>query len=464
MSDLCALGALLRKFPEFYFDIGQYLLAKKYADWLESRFCQYRDYLSGFLSAPINKERILEALQLSLSQSVPAYRNLSEIKDFHDIPFCEKNSLSSDAGSFVPRDIDEKDLWCIDTFGTTGQPVTVLYSSRFYFEYLYLTIRKTLYTAGIRSFEKYPIFCICVDNSRNGKEFITVDPTGDTGFSLRLLIDESDGTTLARFFHLVESLKPAVITTRPSIFEALIAYSSTIPNKLRFSPLCVISAGSFLSEAVRQETQELFGTKVFNCYGLTEFGLVACECSEQNGYHIDETSVIVEVLDPTGHPIKDGLEGEIVLSSFANEAMPLLRFKTGDLGFIDQSHCPCGCPGPRIIEIKGRRAFHYQFTSGALLHPVRFNCLYWLFPITEFQVIQISPNQIEVLIEPSSTCDDEDSLISRVQSYIKNMLPFRVELVVRKTRFKQGHKFERYVTRVKGPTSNKKLEVLEVLI
>jgi len=458
---LRTLGAVLRDIPELHFNLSQYLLSKKHSEWLESCFSQYRDYMSGILSAPINRKRILEALRFSLSQSVPAYRNLSEVKDFFDIPFCDKNSLQSDASLFVAENIPKEDLWCTDTFGTTGQPLTVLYSSRFWFEYLHLVIRKTVYTAGIQSYGKNPIFCISVDNveharKENGKEFVLVDPTGSTGLLLRVLIEETDSSTLARFIQLVERLKPAVVTTRPSLLEAIIPYSSTI-SRLKFSPLCVISLGSFLSETIRHETQDLFGTKVFNCYGLTEVGLVACECSKQNGYHIDETSVFVEIVDTNGHPVKDCHEGEIVLSSFSNEAMPLLRFKTGDLGRIDHSPCACGLPGPRITEIKGHSAFHYQFASGALLHPARFNYLFWCFPIREFQVIQTSPDQIEVIIEPIETCCDEDRLITRVKNYINGILPSQTNLIVRKARFEQDHKFKRYVSRVKGSTSKQEV-------
>ncbi|MFW6180853.1 MAG: phenylacetate--CoA ligase family protein [Spirochaetota bacterium] len=111
------------------------------------------------------------------------------------------------------------------------------------------------------------------------------------------------------------------------------------------------------SEQTRAKIEELYGIDAFNSYGLSEMNGpgVAFECRHKQGMHLWEDSYYLEVIDPeTGRPLPDGEEGELVLTTLAREAMPLIRYRTGDITTVCTGECPCGRTHRRISRIKGR--------------------------------------------------------------------------------------------------------------
>jgi phenylacetate-coenzyme A ligase PaaK-like adenylate-forming protein len=119
----------------------------------------------------------------------------------------------------------------------------------------------------------------------------------------------------------------------------------------------VLLSGEAAPEALKKALTEEWGAEVFVHYGLTEFGLGgAVECGRRGGPHLREADLIAEILDPDdGRRLAPGEIGEIVLTSLTRRAMPLVRYKTGDLGSIDPEPCPCGSI-MRRLRPRGRLA------------------------------------------------------------------------------------------------------------
>src|SRR5690554_3954920 len=127
------------------------------------------------------------------------------------------------------------------------------------------------------------------------------------------------------------------------------------------------------SEKMRDQIERLFGVKAYNSYGLSEMcgPGVGFECPYQDGIHLWEDYYYVEVIDPeTGEPLPPGEEGELVLTSLQKEAMPLLRYRTGDLTRIIPGKCRCGRNHVRIDRIKGR-ADDMLIINGVNLFPMQ---------------------------------------------------------------------------------------------
>ena len=127
------------------------------------------------------------------------------------------------------------------------------------------------------------------------------------------------------------------------------------------------------SEAMRRQIEELFGVKAYNSYGLSEVcgPGVGFECLEQDGIHLWEDHFLVEIIDPeTGEVLPPGEEGELVLTTLKREAVPLLRYRTGDLTRILPGKCPCGRTHVRIDRIKGR-ADDMLIINGVNLFPIQ---------------------------------------------------------------------------------------------
>lgn len=111
------------------------------------------------------------------------------------------------------------------------------------------------------------------------------------------------------------------------------------------------------SEEMRHTIEEGLGIKAYDIYGLTEMEGpgVAFECQEQDGMHICEDYFLPEILDPeTLEPVPDGQIGELVFTSFAREAFPLLRYRTKDITYITHEKCKCGRTHARIHRLMGR--------------------------------------------------------------------------------------------------------------
>lgn len=111
------------------------------------------------------------------------------------------------------------------------------------------------------------------------------------------------------------------------------------------------------SKNTRKRLENAFGIKAYDSYGLSEMNGpgVAFECPEQNGLHIWIDHYFVEIVDPeTGEPVGEGEKGELVLTPLTKEALPLIRYRTGDITFIMDDDCSCGRTHPKIHRILGR--------------------------------------------------------------------------------------------------------------
>jgi phenylacetate-CoA ligase len=111
------------------------------------------------------------------------------------------------------------------------------------------------------------------------------------------------------------------------------------------------------SEEGRQHIQNRLGIKAYDIYGLSEImgPGVAIECRAQVGLHIWEDHFFVEIINPqTGVRLPDGAAGELVITTLTKEAMPLLRYRTGDASAIIAEKCECGLPHRRIARLQGR--------------------------------------------------------------------------------------------------------------
>jgi phenylacetate-CoA ligase len=111
------------------------------------------------------------------------------------------------------------------------------------------------------------------------------------------------------------------------------------------------------TEEQRQRIQQMLGVKAYNCFGMSEMCGPgnAFECKEQNGLHIWEDYVIIEIINPeTLEPVAENEIGEMVLTTLCREAMPLIRFRTRDLTRILPGECKCGRTHRRIARLQGR--------------------------------------------------------------------------------------------------------------
>mgnify|MGYP005794236737 CR=1 FL=1 len=111
------------------------------------------------------------------------------------------------------------------------------------------------------------------------------------------------------------------------------------------------------TEEMRREIEKALAIKAYDIYGLSEIAGpgVACECTQQNGMHVQEDFFYPEIIDPaTGEQLPDGEEGELVFTCIGKEALPLIRYRTRDICSLTHEKCACGRTTVRMTKPKGR--------------------------------------------------------------------------------------------------------------
>jgi len=127
----------------------------------------------------------------------------------------------------------------------------------------------------------------------------------------------------------------------------------TVPE---LRPKSVLMSGDRAAHCMKETVARLWRTTVYDHYGMTESGLgFAVQCPFRQGLHIRSDELSVEIIDPkTGAVLPDGEWGEIVFTTLRREAMPLYRYRTGDISRLIPGRCPCGQEGQRLDSIRGR--------------------------------------------------------------------------------------------------------------
>ncbi|MBA2446560.1 MAG: phenylacetate--CoA ligase, partial [Chloroflexi bacterium] len=159
-----------------------------------------------------------------------------------------------------------------------------------------------------------------------------------------------------------------------------------------------------------------------NIYGLSEIvgPGVSAECAEgRNGAHIQEDHFLAEIVDPeSGQPLPAGYEGELVFTTLTKQALPMIRYRTGDISSLDFEPCPCGRTTARMSRVRGRYD-DMLIIRGVNLYPSEVERI--LLGVGDvaphYQLLVERPealDELTVLCEPASIVADRDALAARV--------------------------------------------------
>jgi phenylacetate-CoA ligase len=295
---------------------------------------------------------------LGLVQNVDFYRKLlsgagvklSAIKtldDIQKIPFTKKQDLR-DGYPFGFLAVPMKKIVRIHTTsGTTGKPTVVGYTQKDIDTWSDL-IARNMTMVGVG---KDDIF----QNMVNYGMF-----TGGLGFHYgaekigMAVIPSATGNT-KRQIEMMMDFGVTTIHCTPSYAMHLSEIAEEMGASFDHLKTGIFGAEPW-SESVRHSLEKRLGVTAYDSYGLSElFGPgVAFECPERDGLHIWHDSFYVEIIDPkTGERVSDGERGELVVTPLVKEAMPLLRYRTGDVTVKMEDGCICR-RGQKIARITGR--------------------------------------------------------------------------------------------------------------
>ncbi len=156
------------------------------------------------------------------------------------------------------------------------------------------------------------------------------------------------GNSYAELAEILEQERPDTFVGMPVPLLSLLRVCG------RGSLRRALVSGDACPEAVLRCIEDLLGSKLFPHYGSREMALGgAVTCPAHDGMHLRENHVIAEIVSPDGSPLPEGEWGELVITTIGMEAMPLIRYRTGDRARILPGDCPCGST-IRRLEIRSR--------------------------------------------------------------------------------------------------------------
>ena len=211
--------------------------------------------------------------------------------------------------------------------------------------------------------------------------------------------------------------KPKYLITVPSFLLKMIDYAEKnnvdYKNSGVIGAVCIgesIKNQDFTDNILSQKIKEKWNIQLYSTYASTEMSTAFTECEFQNGGHQHPELIITEILDDDGNPVKEGETGELTITTLGVEALPLLRFKTGDIVKAHYEPCKCGRNTMRLGPVIGRKQQMIKYKGTTLYPPAMNDILNDFDGILCYQIV-IQSNEIgldEIIIKLSTEISDEN--------------------------------------------------------
>lgn len=276
--------------------------------------------------------------------------DVRSLDDLRRLPIVEKRDIQEQGASMVARDWPAADLIRNQTGGSTGTPITFYLSHDRKCSRAAATLRHNGW-AGWRVGDRAAVIWGAPrDRPANHLRARL------TGALLRepLWLDTATITeeSLSRFHRLLGRYRPRIIQAYAR--SAVLFARWLEANRLRpHQPTSIVTSAEVLEDDDRALLERVFGCPVFNRYGCREFSVLASECEAHSGLHVMAEGLYLEIETPTG-PARPGETGSILVTDLLNHAMPMIRYRIGDMGSLAAGSCPCGRELPRLERVAGR--------------------------------------------------------------------------------------------------------------
>ena len=204
-----------------------------------------------------------------------------------------------------------------------------------------------------------------------------------------------DEAAMSRFADALLRKPPSLLFGHAHSLHLFAEYLKLKRPNAAIRPRGIISTCMVLHDWERRSIEAAFQCPVTNRYGCEEVSLIACECEQHNGLHINADGIYLEVLRPDGTPCRPGESGMIVVTDLMNRAMPIIRYQVGDMGVLSERQCPCGRGLPLLERIEGRVADYVVTARGELISGISLteNFAVMVPGLAQLQIIQEEINR-----------------------------------------------------------------------
>jgi phenylacetate-CoA ligase len=310
-----------------------------------------------------------------------------------DLPTVDKNALSERNLDFlcVPR---QRIAEIVTTSGTTGRPL------------LWMLTKSDVQRLAVN--EKISFECAGLTPRDTVLVAVALDRCFIAGLAywqgLRELgcsVVRVGASSSLLVLEMIQRVKPTAIVAVPSFLRVIADKARETKFDLKS---CSVKKAVCIGEPVRdckfalnasgRAIESAWGVKVFSTYGVTELANSLCECSAGKGGHLHDEQLYLEILDDDGNILPDGKIGEVVATTFGVEAMPLIRYRTGDCAAMFSAKCSCGRKAPRLGPILGRKNQKLKFKGASLFPSMLQAVLEEADEVESFAIVARSENKL----------------------------------------------------------------------
>lgn len=347
---------------------------------------------------------------------------IQTLEDLQKIPTTTKNDIQQNNHDFFCITPD-KIVDYSTTSGTLGDPVTFGLSDN--------DLERLAYNEAI-SFA-----CAGIKKGDVVQMITTIDKRFMAGLAYFLGLRKM-GASVVRMGPGIPELQwdsifryhPKYLITVPSFLLKMIDYAEKhgidYRNSSVYGAVCIgesIKNQDFTDNILSQKIKEKWDIKLFSTYASTEMSTAFTECEQQIGGHQHPELIITEILDDEENPVKEGESGELTITTLGVEAIPLLRFKTGDMVKAHYQPCPCGRTTMRLGPVVGRKQQMIKYKGTTLYPPAMNDILNDFNNILCYQIV-IQSNEIgldEIIIK-LSTDSDSENFVNEVRDHFRAKL------------------------------------------
>jgi phenylacetate-CoA ligase len=276
--------------------------------------------------------------------------DLRGLEDLRALPILEKRDIQEQGEDMVARDWPRDDLIPNQTGGSTGAPMSFHLSKARKCSRAAATLRHNRW-AGWRVGDRAAVIW---GAPRDRPDTSWRARLRGTLLREPLWLDTANITeaNMVAFHAALSAWRPRIIQAYARaavLFAKYLQARGLTPHR----PHALVTSAEVLEADERRLLEDVFGCPVFNRYGCREVSVVASECPAHGGLHIMAEGLYIEIETPHG-PAAPGEMGSILVTDLLNHAMPLVRYRIGDLGAWAAGTCPCGRGLPRLERVAGR--------------------------------------------------------------------------------------------------------------
>ena len=210
---------------------------------------------------------------------------------------------------------------------------------------------------------------------------------------------EMSEAKLDAFVERIRAKRPRMLFGYPSSISLIAQHARK--RGIRMDDLgirVVFVTSERLYDHQRATIETTFGCGVANGYGGRDAGFLAHQCPA-GGMHITAEDVIIEIIDGDGNPLPAGESGEIVVTHLATRDFPFIRYRTGDVGVLDDRQCACGRTLPLLKEVQGRSTDFVIAADGTVMHGLALIYVLRDLPaVRAFKIVQHTRERVEIMV------------------------------------------------------------------